>query len=287
MCMSSPGASRRLAGRRRELALLAFATPALLLLGVVFAWPVLRLLSLSVEGGSLEHFEKAALDGLYVSVLGDSLKIAAAVTAICLVLAYPVAFWLSRAGRIGAALGLFALLLPFWTSVLVRTYAWLVLLGRNGVVNRALRDWGLIEAPLPLLHNMAGVLIGMVQVLLPYMVLPIYAALLRVDPDLSRAAEGLGAPPWRAFLRVTFPLSLTGVSAGCALVFVLSLGFFITPALLGGGRVVMISMLIEQQVREFLDWPFAAALSAVLLLVTLAIYGLIGRITRGGRLEAA
>ncbi|WP_236033859.1 ABC transporter permease [Belnapia mucosa] len=285
--MSSPGASRRLAGRRRELALLAFATPALLLLGVVFAWPVLRLLSLSVEGGSLEHFEKAALDGLYVSVLGDSLKIAAAVTAICLVLAYPVAFWLSRAGRIGAALGLFALLLPFWTSVLVRTYAWLVLLGRNGVVNRALRDWGLIEAPLPLLHNMAGVLIGMVQVLLPYMVLPIYAALLRVDPDLSRAAEGLGAPPWRAFLRVTFPLSLTGVSAGCALVFVLSLGFFITPALLGGGRVVMISMLIEQQVREFLDWPFAAALSAVLLLVTLAIYGLIGRITRGGRLEAA
>lgn len=283
--MSSPGASRRAFGRRRELALLALGLPGLLLLGVVFAWPVLRLLSLSVEGGSLANFEKAALDGLYVSVLADSLKIAAAVTLICLLLAYPVALWLSRAGRIGAALGLFALLLPFWTSVLVRTYAWLVLLGRNGVVNRALRDWGLIEAPLPLLHNMAGVLIGMVHVLLPYMVFPIYAALLRVDPDLSRAAEGLGAPAWRAFLRITFPLSLTGVSAGCALVFVLSLGFFITPALLGGGRVIMISMLIEQQVREFLDWPFAAALSTVLLLVTLAVYALIGRITRGGRLE--
>jgi ABC-type spermidine/putrescine transport system permease subunit I len=206
------------------------------------------------------------------------------VTAICLVLAYPVAFWLSRAGRVGLAVGMFALLLPFWTSVLVRTYAWLVLLGRNGVINRALRDWGWIETPLPLLHNTTGVLVGMVHVLLPYMVFPIYAALLRIDPDLSRAAEGLGAPAWRSFLRVTFPLSLTGVSAGCALVFVLSLGFFITPALLGGGRVVMVSMVIEQQVREFLDWPFAAALSTVLLVATLAIYALIGRLTRGSRL---
>jgi ABC-type spermidine/putrescine transport system permease subunit I len=282
--MSSPGASRRTSARRREAGLFLLAVPALLLLGVIFAWPVLRLLSLSVEGGTLAHFEKAALDGLYLSVLLQSVKIAAMVTGICLVLAYPVAFWLSRAGRVGLALGMFALLLPFWTSVLVRTYAWLVLLGRNGVINRALRDWGWIETPLPLLHNTAGVLVGMVHVLLPYMVFPIYAALLRIDPDLSRAAEGLGAPAWRSFLRVTFPLSLTGVSAGCALVFVLSLGFFITPALLGGGRVIMISMVIEQQVREFLDWPFAAALSTVLLVATLAIYALIGRLTRGSRL---
>ncbi|TPG42329.1 ABC transporter permease [Roseomonas nepalensis] len=281
--MSSPGDSRRTLARRRELGLFLLGAPALLVIGLVFAWPVLRLLSLSVEGGTLEHFEKAALDELYVTVLADSLKIAAMVTGICLLLAYPVAVWLSRAGRLGLALGLFALLLPFWTSVLVRTYAWLVLLGRNGVINRSLRDWGWIDAPLPLLHNLGGVLIGMVQVLLPYMVLPIYAALLRVDPDLSRAAEGLGAPAWRSFLRITLPLSLSGVSAGCALVFVLSLGFFITPALLGGGRVIMISMLIEQQVREFLDWPFAAALSTVLLAATLVIYALIGRLTRGTR----
>lgn len=281
--MSSPGASRRILARRRESGMLLLALPALLLLGIVFAWPVLRLLSLSVEGGTLEHFEKAALDGLYVQILLESVKIAAMVMAICLLLAYPVAFWLSRAGQWGVALGMFALMLPFWTSVLVRTYAWLVLLGRNGVINRWLRDAGLIEAPLPLLHNTTGVLIGMVHVLLPYMVFPIYASLLRIDPDLSRAAEGLGAPAWRSFLRVTFPLSLPGVSAGCALVFVLSLGFFITPALLGGGRVIMVSMLIEQQVREFLDWPFAAALSTVLLVATLAIYALIGRITRGAR----
>lgn len=281
--MSSRGASRRILARRREVGLLLLGLPALLVLGAIFAWPVLRLLSLSVEGGTLEHFRRATLDGLYVTVLLDSLKIAAMVTAICFALAYPVALWLSRAGRLGAAIGLFALLLPFWTSVLVRTYAWMVLLGRNGVINRSLRDWGWIDAPLPLLHNTTGVLIGMVHVLLPYMVFPIYAALLRVDPDLSRAAEGLGAPAWRAFLRVTFPLSLPGVSAGCALVFVLSLGFFITPALLGGGRVIMIATLIEQQVREFLDWPFAAALSAVLLVATLAIYALIGRVTRGAQ----
>ena len=280
--MSSPGVSRRILGRRREVGLLLLALPALALLLLVFAWPVLRLLSLSLQGGTFEHFEKAILDGLYVSVLLDSLKIAAAVTAFCLVLAYPVSVWLARAGRIGAALGLFALLLPFWTSVLVRTYAWLVLLGRNGVINRSLRDWGWVEAPLPLLHNIGGVLIGMLHVLLPYMVLPIYAALLRIDPDLLRAAEGLGASSWRAFLRVTVPLTLAGVMAGCTLVFVLSLGFFITPALMGGGRVIMISMLIEQQVRE-LEWPFAAALSTVLLAATLAIFFLIGRFGREPR----
>ncbi len=267
--------------RARERLLVLLASPALIVLGVLFIWPLLRLLSMSVEGGTLAHFEKAALDDLYISVLWDSIKIGAFVTLICLALAYPVASWLAQAGRTGLMLGMFFLLLPFWTSVLVRTYAWMVLLGRSGVVNRMLRDWGLIDTPLPLLHNLTGVLIGMVHVLLPYMVLPIYAALIRIDPDLRRAAEGLGAPAWRAFLRITLPLSLTGVFAGCALVFVISLGFFITPALLGGGRVMMIAMLIEQQVREFLDWPFAAALATVLLTVTLAIYAVLARLTGG------
>ncbi|WP_439577077.1 ABC transporter permease [Elioraea sp.] len=272
--------------RARERTLLLLAAPALLVLGVLFVWPLLRLLSMSVADGTLAQFEKAALDSLYVAVLWDSMEIALFVTVICLALAYPVSLWLVQAGRTGFILGMFFLLLPFWTSVLVRTYAWMVLLGRSGVINRMLRDWGLIEAPLPLLHNLTGVLIGMVHVLLPYMVFPIYAALLRIDPDLKRAAQGLGAPAWRAFLRVTLPLSLPGVFAGCALVFVISLGFFITPALLGGGRVIMIAMLIEQQVREFLDWPFAAALATVLLAATLVIYAALGRLT-GGQAHAA
>ncbi|WP_246503990.1 ABC transporter permease [Plastoroseomonas arctica] len=282
--MSSPAAEREGPARKRERHLLLLGLPAILLLLGLFAWPVLRLLAMSVQDGTLTQLERAATDELYVAVLFDSLQIAGLVMVICLLLAYPVALWLTRAGPLGVALGMFALLLPFWTSVLVRTYAWMVLLGRNGVVNRALRDWGLIEQPLPLLHNLGGVLIGMVHVLLPYMVFPIYAALLRIDPDLSRAAEGLGASRWSAFRRVVLPLSLAGVGAGCALVFVLALGFFITPALLGGGRVVMISMLIEQQVRELLDWPFAAALSAVLLTVTLAVYAVINRVSRSARL---
>jgi ABC-type spermidine/putrescine transport system permease subunit I len=284
--LAAPARSRTDPSRVRERTLLWLAMPALVVLGVLFVWPLLRLLSMSVADGTLVQFEKAALDGLYVAVLWNSLEIALLVTVICLVLAYPVALWLVQAGSVGFVLGMFFLLLPFWTSVLVRTYAWMVLLGRSGVINRLLRDWGLIEAPLPLLHNLTGVLIGMVHVLLPYMVFPIYAALLRIDPDLKRAAEGLGAPAWRAFLRITLPLSLPGVFAGSALVFVISLGFFITPALLGGGRVMMIAMLIEQQVREFLDWPFAAALATVLLVVTLAIYAAFGRLT-GGHNDAA
>lgn len=284
--LAAPARARPEPERARERTLLLLASPALAVLGVLFVWPLLRLLSMSVADGTLVQFEKAALDGLYIAVLWDSMEIALLVTVICLALAYPVSLWLVQAGRTGFILGMFFLLLPFWTSVLVRTYAWMVLLGRSGVINRMLREWGLIEAPLPLLHNLTGVLIGMVHVLLPYMVFPIYAALLRIDPDLKRAAEGLGAPSWRVFLRVTLPLSLPGVFAGCALVFVISLGFFITPALLGGGRVIMIAMLIEQQVREFLDWPFAAALATVLLVVTLAIYAALGRLT-GGQVHAA
>lgn len=283
---AAPSRARLDPQRARERTLLLLAAPALLVLGILFVWPLLRLLSMSVADGTLAQFEKAALDSLYIAVLWDSMEIALFVTAICLLLAYPVSLWLVQAGRLGFILGMFFLLLPFWTSVLVRTYAWMVLLGRSGVINRMMRDWGLIEAPLPLLHNLTGVLIGMVHVLLPYMVFPIYAALLRIDPDLKRAAEGLGAPAWRVFLRVTLPLSLPGVFAGCALVFVISLGFFITPALLGGGRVIMIAMLIEQQVREFLDWPFAAALATVLLAATLVIYAALGRLT-GGQAHAA
>lgn len=257
------------------------ALPAIVFMLALFAWPVLRLLSQALEGGSLDQFERAVFDDLYTGVLVDSLEIAAIVMVISLVLAYPVALWMRQAGRIGLALGLFCLMLPFWTSVLVRTYAWMVLLGRNGIINRTLIEHGVITAPLPLLHNLAGVLIGMVHVLLPYLVLPIYAALLRIDPSLQQAAEGLGAPRWRVFLRVTLPLSMPGVVAGCALVFTISLGFFITPALLGGGQVIMIANLIEEQVRQFLDWPFAAALSTILLAVTLIAYGALMRLAGG------
>ena len=216
---------------------------------------------------------------MYVDVLLRTTRISVVVTLVCLLAAYPVAYVMTRVGPAWFRVLMVFVLLPLWTSILVRTYAWMVLLGRNGVVNKSLIAVGAIDEPLALLHNELGVVIGMVHVLMPYMVLPIYAAMRRVDPDLLQAAEGLGAGTLRIFRRVFLPLSAQGIYAGCILVFVLSVGFFITPALLGGGRVIMIAVLIEQQVRDVLNWSFASALASVLLVVTIAIYGLAQRAT--------
>ncbi|MBX6366746.1 MAG: ABC transporter permease [Rhodospirillales bacterium] len=259
-------------------ALLA-AAPLLFLL-VFFLYPVFRLMLLSVEGGTTAHFEKALTDGLYVAVLLRTLEIAAYVTVLCLVLGYPFAYFLATATPFWATIGFVFLLLPFWTSILVRTYAWMVILGRNGIINRFLLDTGLVSDPIPMLNNLAGVLVGMVHVLLPYAVFPLYSAIRRVDPGLLLAAEGLGASGWQVFRRVFFPLTLPGVLAGSSLVFILSAGFFITPALLGGGRVIMVAVLIEKQVRELLNWGFAAALSIVLLGAVLFVYFLLRRLMR-------
>ena len=256
------------------------ATPALILLLAFFLFPVVRMLGFSVEAGTLDWYAKALGEGLYLQVFWNTFEIALLVTGFCLLLGYPLGFLIATTTPGWATLGFIFVLLPLWTSVLVRTYAWMVLLGRNGIINRWLLDAGIIGDPLPLLHNFTGVLIGMVHVLLPYMVLPIYGAVRRLDPAIVAAAEGLGASNWRIFWRIYFPLTLNGIFAGSVLVFVLSLGFFITPALLGGGRVMMIAVLIEQQVRETLNWPFAAALSFVLLAFTFAVYALAQRFTR-------
>lgn len=256
------------------------ATPALVLLTVFFLFPVARFLAFSVEAGHLDWYAQALGKDLYLRVLWNTFEIAALVTVFCLLLGYPLGFFIATTTRLWATVGFIFVLLPLWTSVLVRTYAWMVLLGRNGVLNRMLIDAGVIAAPLPLLHNFTGVLIGMVHVLLPYMVLLIYGSVRRLDPAVVQAAQGLGASSWRIFWRIYVPLTMNGIFAGCVLVFVLSLGFFITPALLGGGRVIMIAVLIEQQVRETLNWSFAAALSAVLLAATLAVYALAQRFAR-------
>ena len=256
------------------------ALPALVLLFFFFLFPVVRMLGFSVEAGTLDWYAKALGEGLYLEVFWNTFEIALFVTAICLLLGYPLGFLIATTTPVWTTLGFIFVLLPLWTSVLVRTYAWMVLLGRNGVFNRWLIDIGLIADPLPLLNNFSGVLIGMVHVLLPYMVLPIYGAVRRLDPALVAAAEGLGASSWRIFWRVYLPLTLPGIFAGATIVFVLSLGFFITPALLGGGKVMMLAVLIEQQIHQTLNWPFAAALSAVLLALTLGVYSLAQLFTR-------
>jgi putative spermidine/putrescine transport system permease protein len=256
------------------------ALPPLALLLVFFAYPVARFLLLSIEGGTFAHLEKAVADQLYLRVLTDTLLIALYVAVLCLVLAYPLAWFLATVSPLWTALGFALLLLPFWTSVLVRTYAWMVILGRNGVINRALLQMGVIADPLPLLFNTTGVLIGMTHVLLPYMVFPIYTSMMKVEPALMLAAEGLGASGWQVFRRVFLPLTMPGVLAGMSLVFMLSVGFYITPALLGGGRVVMIANLIEKQVRALLDWNLAAALALVLLLAVLLVNQVFNRLLR-------
>ena len=262
------------------LSLLA-AAPAIVFLTVLYFVPMALLLSQSVEHGSLAHFDKALTDSLYVRVLLDTLLVAAYVSIACLLLGYPVAYFMSSASRAWLMVGMVFVLLPFWTSILVRTYGWMVILGRNGIVNRMLIGTGIIDAPLPLLNNVSGVVIGMAHVLLPYMIFPLYAVMKRIDPGLVLAAEGMGASGWQVFRRIYFPLTLPGVLAGTTLVYVLSIGFFITPALLGGGKVAMIAVLIEQQVHTFLNWGFAAALSVVLLTATLAVYALLRLVLRG------
>jgi ABC-type spermidine/putrescine transport system permease subunit I len=256
------------------------ALPALLLLFLFFLFPVVRMLGFSVEGGTLEWYAKALGEGLYLQVYWTTFEIALIVTLACLLLGYPLGFLLATTTPLWATMGFIFVLLPLWTSVLVRTYAWMVLLGRNGVFNRLLIDWHVIDEPLPLLHNLSGVLIGMVHVLLPYMVLPIYGAVRRVDPAIVAAAEGLGASNARIFWRIYLPLTLNGVFAGAVIVFVLSLGFFITPALLGGGKVMMLAVLIEQEVHQTLNWSFAGALAFVLLAATLLVYAVAQRIVR-------
>jgi ABC-type spermidine/putrescine transport system permease subunit I len=276
-----PGRGKQWRGWRAHVLSTVFTAPAMGFLLVLFLWPVLRLMSLSVEGGSFASYEKALTDGLYLQVLLNTGLIAVYVSAVCLALGYPVAYFLANSREPWTTIGIVFVLLPFWTSILVRTYAWMVLLGRNGVINRFLLEAGLIAAPLPLLNNLTGVLIGMAHVLLPYMIFPLYAVMRRVDPGLLSAAEGLGAPGWQIFRRVYLPLTLPGVLAGVTLVFILSMGFFITPALLGGGKVIMIAVLIESQVRQFLAWDFAAALSVVLLVMTLVVYFGLKRLFRG------
>ena len=284
MALSSAASAPRLgaapgeAGRSRSaLGTLALTLPALLLLLLLFVLPLGRLFALSFAGGSLEWYAKALTGGLYTTILLLTFEIAAIVTICCLVIGYPVAFLLATTTPAWRAIGFAFVMLPLWTSVLVRTYAWMVLLGRNGIINRLLIDTGLMDQPLPMLNSKMAVVLGMVHVMLPFMILPIYSAVTRIDPDLPKAARGLGASTLRVVTTIYLPLTSRGILAGVTLVFVVSLGFYITPALLGGGKVLMFAMVIEQQVREFLAWNFASALSVILLAVTLLAFWLLNQ----------
>jgi len=250
---------------------LLLVAPLLIFMAVFYALPVIAMLLRSVNEPTwtLANYAALADDPVFLKTFSITLNTAVVVTLATLLLGYPIALGLVRAGSL-APLILIVILLPFWTSVLVRSYAWMVLLGRHGLINEALLAAGLIERPIRMLNTTLATQIAMTHILLPYMILPIANALRQIDPSLLRAASGLGATPWNTFRQVILPLSMPGVVAGVLLVFVLSLGFYITPAMVGGPRDITLSMLIAQSVDQ-LNWAYAATLAAVLLATALAL----------------
>src|SRR5579884_4293054 len=253
--------------RRRQLLCLGLAAPALLALGVFLFYPVVRLLLRSVFDPSptLDNYVRAFAVPQYLGVLWYTLQTSVTVTILCLVLGYPLAYALAEARGSARSVMLVFLLLPFWTSIMVRTYAWMVILGDQGLINTWLLQLGIISRKLPLLFNSFAVHVGMVHYLLPFAVLPMFSIIVRLDRTLLRAAQ-----------------SLPGVLAGALLVFILATGFFVTPSQLGGRSDVMVAQLIQLQIMRFTNWGFGGALAVLLLvLVALALllYSRVGRLS--------
>lgn len=256
------------------------AIPGLVFLALVFGLPLGYMAYRSVADPSPENYLVFTQSSIYLTSLVVTLRTAAVVSLVCLVLGYPYALLMLLARPWVALLLGTLVLLPFWSSVLVRSYAWTVILQETGIVNSALMSLGIVSEPLPIIRNSFAVTVGMTHVLLPMMVLPLYASMRHIDRDLMAAASGLGATPLRAFWKVFFPLSLPGVGAGLLMVFVQSIGFFIVPALLGSPRDSMFSELIVTQVNALLRFGVGAALGMTLLVITLVVLGVGTRFVR-------
>jgi putative spermidine/putrescine transport system permease protein len=260
--------------RREDRAMLFLMAPALAIVTVLLVVPLawLSWQSIRQDGGFTLANYRRIFSGTYLDTFALTFKLSIIVTGVTLLLGYPVAYLAASVRPRLAALILGMVILPFWTSVLVRTYAWLVLLQRTGLVNKALLASGLIDHPARLAYNQFGTIIAMVHILLPFMVLPLYSAMQKIPTSLSQAAASLGASPTHAFLRVFLPLSMGGVVAGVTLVFVLCLGFYITPELMGGGKSIMVSMVVSRNVEIYNSWGAASSVSVVLLLCVFAIF---------------
>lgn len=283
---SAPGLNM---STRTAIATCLLLLPLVLFLTGWFLVPLgqLFLLSLQGKGGMLAAYTEILSSEVFRVVFWKTLSLAATVTFLAVFLAYPTAYLLSLLRGARLTLALYCVLVPFWISVLVRTFSWMLLLERNGPVNSVLKVAGLINQPLKLLFNDFAVHLGMVHVLLPYAVLPIYAAMLKVDMRLILASDGLGASGLQTFLKVYLPLTMGGVATGTVFVFLLSLGFYITPALLGGLQNLTVALLIDNFVNERLVWPLAAAASFILLAVILVILAVAARFMSVGRMLGA
>jgi spermidine/putrescine transport system permease protein len=266
--------------------------PARLWMACLFAGPLLVIVSYSLltrgsYGGvespwTLENFSRL-FDAVYLTILFRSLLLASAATLICVLLGFPLALFIARSGD-RKNLYLQLVMLPFWTSFLVRTYAWMFLLRDTGLLNSVLLSAGVIREPLPLLYNAGAVLLGLVHAYLPFMVLPLYASIERIDPALLEAAADLGARPWSMLFRVVIPLAGPGITAGSVLVFIPCVGAYLTPDLLGGGKAIMVGNLIQNQFTTARDWPFGSAVSIALMALAWILLAVIRRRPSGGLL---
>jgi ABC-type spermidine/putrescine transport system permease subunit I len=253
--------------------------PCLAWIAFFFLWPLVLMCwrSLAAEGFSFETYETLFTSPLYTKVMITTVKTASIATVGALVLAYPLAYALTVSGSKMRGLLLVFILIPYWVDIIVRSFSWLILLGDNGLVNKALIGLGIVSTPLQLLYNPFSVLLAMVQILLPLTTVTLFGAMLRIDRTLIAAAKIHGASDWQAFRTVFFPLSLPGVYGAGLLVFVLALGFYVTPALLGSPRETMIAQTIMVEASQLLDWPQASAAGAVLLLITTTIAAIYNR----------
>lgn len=243
---------------------------------IFFMWPIIQVVFRSFLEPSfgIGNYAKVFGEATFRYIFFMTFVIAAVVTLFCLLLAYPLAYYISRQQGWVFALTMGVVLVPMWTSVIIRSYAWMILFQRNGAINQILMEVNFIDNPVRILQTWTAVVVGMVHILLPFMVLPLINNMRSIDQTMLRAGRVLGAPPLTLFFRVYVPLTSAGAKAGISLVFIMALGFYVTPALLGGARGTMIAVLIEEQASTFLDWPLASALSTVLLAATISVYAI-------------
>lgn len=248
--------------------------PAVLFILLLFNVPLLMMLSWAVGPADRpwETLEELSRGAVYLRVLGNTLYIAFLTTIACALMGYPLCYWMWRLSRQWQIVALALVVLTFWVSILVRTYAWIVILGNDGILNRTLAAIGLTSQPVSFLYNQFGVIVGTTNVLLPFLVLPLFASMVRLDGRLFQAAASLGASRATIFWRIFLPLTVPALAAGSILVFILTLGFYITPAILGGGRVPMIANVMDMLINQMPRWELAAAISLILLVITLLFY---------------
>ncbi|HEX7937084.1 MAG TPA: ABC transporter permease [Paraburkholderia sp.] len=270
---------------RRDWRHMRLLVPGIVLLVVFFMLPVLSLLLRSVMDPTpgLHNYQQLLGSTTYLRVFGNTFLVASVVTLATVAIGFPTAWLLAIAPRKLSSLLFSILLLSMWTNLLARTFAWMVLLQATGPINRVLMSLGVIHEPLTLVNNLVGVTIGMTYIMLPFLVMPLHATLRGIDPSTLRAAAVCGASRWQAFWRILVPLAMPGIASGALMVFVMALGYFVTPALLGGAQYMMLAELVAQLVQQLLNWGLAGAAAFVLLAVTLSLYALQLRFTGGAR----